>query len=106
MCRVPKILYHKCSQHLVKLIDNKIRLMSVKNKYVKYERKYNMSMWHTDWYEIADPRWRRKYLLVYLDDPSRFIAGHGAYDNATADNAMKLLDDCIAKYGKPSQGNF
>ncbi len=22
----------------------------------KYERKHSMSMWHTDWYEIPDPR--------------------------------------------------
>jgi hypothetical protein len=76
---------------------------SVKKKYVKYERRHSMSMWHTDWYEIADPRWRGKFLLVYLDDSSRFIAGYGVYDNATADNAIKLLDDCIAKYGKPRE---
>jgi len=25
------------------------------------------------------------------------------YDNARADNAMKLLDDYIAKYGKPRE---
>jgi len=35
-------------------------------KHVKYERRHSMSMWHTDWYEIADPRWKGKYLLVYL----------------------------------------
>jgi len=29
------------------------------------------------------------------------MAGYGLYDNATADNLMKLLDDYIAKYGKP-----
>jgi len=75
----------------------------IKRKYMKYERRHSMSMWHTDWYEIADPRWRGKWLMVYLDDSSRFIVGYGVYDNATADNAIKLLDDCIEKYGNPRE---
>ncbi|MCL4343371.1 MAG: DDE-type integrase/transposase/recombinase [Thaumarchaeota archaeon] len=74
-----------------------------KRKYVKYERRHSMSLWHTDWYEIADPRWRGKYLIVYLDDSSRFVVGYGVYDNATAENAIKLLDECISKYGKPRE---
>ena len=75
----------------------------IKRKYVKYERRHSMSMWRTDWYEIPDPRWRVKWLIVYLDDSSRFIVGYGVYDNATADNAIKLLDDCMEKYGKPRE---
>jgi putative transposase len=40
-------------------------------------------------------------LLAYLDDASRFIVGYGVFDESTTHNAISVLDDCIARYGKP-----
>ena len=60
-----------------------------------------MSLWHTDWYFIEDDQWRCKSLIAYLDDASRFIVGYGIFDEATTENAISALDDCINRYGKP-----
>jgi putative transposase len=72
-----------------------------RRKWVKYERHHSMSLWHTDWYQIEDDRWRGKWLIVYLDDASRFVVGWGVFDEATTENALSVLDDCIRRYGRP-----
>jgi len=72
-----------------------------RRKWVKYERTHSMSLWHTDWYLIEDDRWSGKWLIAYLDDASRFIVGYGIFDEATTENAISILDDCINRYGKP-----
>ena len=72
-----------------------------RRKWVKYERRHSMSLWHTDWYFIEDDRWRGKWLIAYLDDASRFIVGYGIFDEATTENAISVLNDCINGYGKP-----
>jgi putative transposase len=72
-----------------------------RRKWVKYERRHSMSLWHTDWYLIEDDRWRSKWLISYLDDASRFIVGYGIFDDATTENAICELDDCINRYGRP-----
>jgi putative transposase len=92
--RIHKILkYHRLASN----DTNKQR----KRKWVKYERRHSMSLWHTDWYLIEDDRWRGKWLIAYLDDASRFIVGYGIFDEATTANAISILDDCINTYGKP-----
>lgn len=40
-------------------------------------------------------------VIAYLDDASRFIVGYGIFDEATTENAISVLDDCINVYGKP-----
>lgn len=70
-------------------------------KWVKYERRHSMSLWHTDWYQIEDDRWRGKWLIAYLDDASRFVPGYGVFDEATTENAISVLQDCIRRYGRP-----
>lgn len=72
-----------------------------RRKWVKYERRHSMSLWHTDWYQIEDDRWRDKWLIAYLDDASRFVVGWGVFDEATTENALSVLDDCIRRYGRP-----
>ena len=72
-----------------------------RRKWIKYERRHSMSLWHTDWYLIEDDRWSGKWLIAYLDDASRFIVGYGIFDEATTENAISILDDCINRYGKP-----
>ena len=72
-----------------------------RRKWIKYERKHSMSLWHTDWYQIKDERWKGRWLLAYLDDASRFVVGYGVFDESTTHNAISVLDDSIARYGKP-----
>ena len=60
-----------------------------------------MSLWHTDWYQIKDDRWKGKWSIAYLDDTSRFVVGYGVFNESTTYNALSVLDDCIARYGKP-----
>ena len=30
----------------------------IRRKWVRYEREYSNSLWHVDWHEIKDPRWK------------------------------------------------
>ena len=69
-----------------------------KRKWVRYERTYTNSMWHTDYKQLGDGRW----FLCYEDDASRFVTGYGVFENATTENALKVLDEAIKHHGKPA----
>lgn len=69
-----------------------------KRKWVRYERTYSNSMWHTDWKQLDDGRW----LICYEDDASRFIVSYGIFDNATSENAVTVLKGAIRKHGRPA----
>ena len=69
-----------------------------KRKWVRYERTYSNSMWHTDYKQLSDGRW----FLSYEDDASRFVTGYGVFENATTQNALKVLDEAIKHHGKPA----
>jgi len=70
-----------------------------RRKWVRYERKHSMSLWHTDWKQLSDDRW----WIAYLDDASRFVVNHGVFDEATTDNSINVLEGAIAKYGCPRE---
>ena len=74
-----------------------------RRKWIRYERKYSNAMWHVDWHIIKDSRWRNLYLICYLDDASRCITGFGVYQNATADNTVRVLNKAIKMFGAPKQ---
>ncbi|MDG7046327.1 MAG: transposase [Nitrososphaerota archaeon] len=40
--------------------------------------------------------------MAYIDDASRMVTGWGLFDEATADNALLVLDEAIATWGRPS----
>jgi len=69
-----------------------------RRKWVRYERTYSNSMWHTDWKLLDDARW----LICYQDDASRFIIHHGIFENATSKNAIIILRQAIVKHGRPA----
>ena len=69
-----------------------------RRKWVRYERIHSNSMWHTDYKQLDDGRW----FLAYQDDASRFITGWGVFENATAENAMGVLDEAIKNHGRPA----
>lgn len=71
---------------------------SKRRKWVRYERTYSNSMWHTDYKLLPDGRW----LVSYMDDASRFITGFGVFEEATGAHALEVLDRAIGDHGKPA----
>ena len=71
---------------------------SKRRKWIRYEREHSNSLWHTDWKQLDDGRW----FLAYEDDASRFVTGYGVFENPTAENALKVLDEAIRNRGKPA----
>lgn len=66
--------------------------------YIRWERKHNNSLWQTD---ISI--FKRKYIIAYVDDHSRFCAGINLYNKATTDNCIETLKDAMNNYPKPKQ---
>jgi putative transposase len=73
-----------------------------RRKWIRYEREHSNSLWHTDWHEIKDPRWKGKQLIVYEDDASRFVTGYGVFDNVSSQHSVDVLDAAIKKYDRPA----
>ncbi len=68
-----------------------------KRRWVKSERRYSNSMWHTDYKVLPDGR----YFISYEDDASRLITGYGVFEDDTVQHAIDVLHKAIAQYGKP-----
>ena len=68
-------------------------------KWVRYERRYSNSLWHTDYKQLPDGKW----FVSFQDDASRLVMGFGVFDEATSDHAIGVLEDAIKRYGKPAQ---
>jgi putative transposase len=69
-----------------------------KRKWIRYERRHSNSLWHTDWFEYNGLQ-----VIAFLDDASRLVTGVGIFDNATAENAVLVLNQAIKDFGKPKQ---
>ena len=70
----------------------------IRKKWIRYERKYSNSMWHTDWTLIDGMGW----LIAYLDDASRFVLSYGLFPEATSEHSVEILKEAIRKHGKPA----
>ena len=71
---------------------------SKRRKWIRFERTYSNSMWHTDYKQLDDGRW----FIAYLDDASRFIVGYGVFDQATSRHAIDVLRAAMEAHGKPA----
>ena len=69
---------------------------SQRRKWIRYERTYSNSMWHTDYKQLCGGRW----LLCYEDDASRFVTGYSIFDHATTENTLAVLEQAIEDHGK------
>lgn|ERR1035437_378077 len=69
-----------------------------RRKWIRYERKYSNSLWHTDWTLIDGMGW----LIAYLDDASRFVVAWGLFPEATSEHSVEVLKQAIEKHGKPA----
>ena len=67
---------------------------SRQRKWVRYERKYSNSMWHTDYKQLPGGKW----FVSFQDDASRFIVGFGVFDEPTSDHAIEVLERAIKEY--------
>jgi transposase InsO family protein len=65
----------------------------------RFEREHNNSLWQADFKLCDDDFW----MISYQDDHSRFITGSVKIWNPTGENAIKLLDKAVSKYGSPVQ---
>lgn len=72
-----------------------------RKRWVRYERSHSMALWHVDWYQVKDERWKGSWLIAYEDDASRLVTGYGLFKEATADNALAVLRQAMARYGRP-----
>jgi putative transposase len=70
-----------------------------RRKWVRFERRYSNSMWHTDWTFIEG---REGWLIAYLDDASRFVTGWGLFPEATSQHSVDVLKEAIRRHGKPA----
>ena len=68
------------------------------SKRIRYECTYSNSMWHIDFNLLDGGRW----FLCYEDDASRFVTGYGAFEHATTENALAVLEEVIKNHGKPA----
>ena len=73
-----------------------------RRKWVRYERRYSNSMWHTDWKQIRGGMHDGRWFLCYEDDASRFVTGYGIFDAATTENALAVLEEAIGNHGRPA----
>ena len=73
-----------------------------RRKRIRFERKYSNAMWHADWHEMKDPRFRGLCLVTYLDDSSRCIMAARVFTQATSENAVLALRDAIGRFGTPA----
>jgi transposase InsO family protein len=69
-------------------------------RYIRWERPIPNDLWQADWKWVP---WLGKWLIAFLDDHSRFVAGAGLYDGATAENALEVLKEAVRRYGTPRQ---
>jgi len=67
-------------------------------KWIKYERKYSNSLWHTDWKLLEGYGW----LIAFEDDASRKVVGYAVFTEATSEHAVEVLEKAIKKWGRPA----
>ena len=79
-------------------LSSEVPARSRRRKWIRYERAYSNSMWHTDYKHMPGGKW----LVTYQDDASRFITGHGVFGEATGRHALDVLRQAIAAHGRPA----
>jgi transposase InsO family protein len=65
----------------------------------RFEREHNNSLWQADFKLCDDDLW----MISYQDDHSRFITWSIKIWSSTGENAIRLLDRAVGRYGTPIQ---
>ena len=67
--------------------------------WVRYERRFANSLWHSDFHDLGNGRW----LVAYLDDASRCLVGYAIGPRATTEIALRTLEAAAVRFGYPRQ---
>jgi len=67
--------------------------------WVRYERRFTNSLWHSDFHDLGRGRW----LVAYLDDASRCLVGYAIGPRATTSLAIGAFEAAAARFGYPRQ---
>lgn len=69
-----------------------------------FERARPNQLWQSDLFTFLLKREnRRAYLVVFLDDHSRFITGYGAWGSSSGALVREVLEAAIANHGAPEE---
>jgi transposase InsO family protein len=69
-----------------------------------FERAAPNQLWQTDLFTFLLKREnRRVYMVVYLDDHSRFVVGYGVFASAGGALVREVLEAAIANFGAPAE---
>lgn len=70
----------------------------------RFERAQPGLLWQTDITYLHVP-WQRGplYLIVFLDDCSRYVVGHGLYTHQRHEIALETFQEACARFGKPKE---
>jgi len=70
----------------------------------RFERARPNQLWQTDLFTFLLKREnRRVYMVVYLDDHSRFVVGYGVWASASGALVREVLEAAIANFGAPEE---
>jgi transposase InsO family protein len=70
----------------------------------RFERARPNQLWQSDLFTFTLKREnRRLYLVVYLDDHSRFVVGRGVHASASGALVREVLETAIANFGPPEE---
>jgi len=70
----------------------------------RFERATANQMWQTDLFTFVLKRQnRRVYLVVFMDDHSRFITGYGLHASQSSALVMEVLRSAITSYNPPTE---
>lgn len=90
------------SSSTVHKILTKAGLISQKKKKTRwrfFQRKHSNSLWQMDFSQLYEDLW----ILIVIDDHSRFIIGYKLMETPNVDDAIELLNHCFTRYGLPKQ---
>ena len=76
-----------------------------RRKWVKYERRHSMTLWHTDWFRLDEAfgSLKGKWLLLIEDDASRLITGYGLHESPTAEKTVEAFKEAFRSHGLPRE---
>lgn len=87
------------SVHKVLSEENMVFRTGRRTRFRHFERKHANSLWQADYTQLRDDLW----LLLIVDDHSRFIVGHKLMHTPNSEDSLPLFESCFARYGVPEQ---
>jgi len=79
-------------------LNNPLEKPRTKRTYKRWQRRHPNSLWQCD-LKLVGVKW----LITILDDHSRYVTGSHIFNEGTAENVIRLLDQAIHEYVKPRE---